>query len=157
MPIAHAIEQFLEDQGIEYEVVKHPRSVTSARIAEAAHVPGDQLAKSVLLAADGSGYLIAVLPSSRKLDLDRICNQINRSVDLAAEQKITEIFSDCDPGAVPALGAAYELETIVDDSLLQQPEIYFEAGDHEALVHLSGNDFRQLMANRPHGRFSFPA
>jgi Ala-tRNA(Pro) deacylase len=157
MPIAHTIERFLDAQGIEYEVIHHPRSVSSSRIAQAAHIPGDRLAKSVLLTSDGSAHLMAVIPSTRRVDLARVGNQIHHLVGLATEQKITEIFGDCDPGAIPALGGAYQLETIVDDSLLREPEVYFEAGDHEALIHLSGETFRQLMANHPHGRFSFRA
>ena len=70
---------------------------------------------------------------------------------------MSALFYDCDLGAVPALGKAYEVETVVDDTLLRQPEIYFEGGDHEALVHLSGRDFRALMADLPHGRFTYPA
>jgi Ala-tRNA(Pro) deacylase len=156
MPIASTVEEYLEEHGIRYEVIKHPRSVSSSRIAEAAHVPGDRVAKSVLL-ADESGYVVAVLPSTHRLDLEQLCGKIARNVNFAGEQTITQIFADCDPGAVPPLGPAYNVETIVDDSLLTEPEIYFEAGDHEALVRVSGEEFRALMADRPHGQFSFRA
>ena len=65
MAIALSIETFLRQHNINYELVSHPRSVSSMRIAELAHVPGAQLAKSVLL-EDESGYLMAVIPSTHR-------------------------------------------------------------------------------------------
>jgi prolyl-tRNA editing enzyme YbaK/EbsC (Cys-tRNA(Pro) deacylase) len=55
---------------------------------------------------------------------------------LATEAKLKYLLKDCEPGAVPPLGAAYGLETVWDDSLLEQSDTYFEAGDHETLVHM---------------------
>ena len=153
MALAPAVEDFLEQQSITYDVVLHPRSVSSTRIAQVAHVPGDQLAKSVLL-EDEYGYLIAVIPATHRLDLGKLHRQLDRRVGLAIEREVTELFRDCDPGAIPPLGFAYNVETVVDDTLLNQPDIYFEAGDHEALVHVSGNAFAAMMAGTPHGRFT---
>lgn len=154
MPIAQSVQSFLQDHSVHYDVVRHPRSVSSMRTAEVAHVPGDRLAKAVLL-EDDSGYVVAVLPSTRKLDLGKLRHHLDRMVALAVESEVGEVFRDCDPGAIPALGKAYDVETVVDDTVLQQPEVYFEGGDHEELVHMSGREFRELMADLPHGRFSY--
>ncbi len=153
MAIAPAVEDFLEQQSIEYDIVRHPRSVSSTRIAQVAHIPGDQLAKSVLL-EDEYGYLIAVIPATHRLDLGKLHRQLERRVGLAIEREVTELFRDCDPGAIPPLGLAYNVDTIIDDALLAQSEVYFEAGDHEALVHVSGNTFAAMMAGVPHGHFT---
>jgi Ala-tRNA(Pro) deacylase len=153
MAIAHAVEEFLRTHDVRYELVAHPRALSSARTAEAAHVPGEQLAKSVLL-EDEQGYLMAVIPSTHRLDLGRLHRQLKRRVGLAVEREVAELFRDCDPGAIPALGAAYRVDSIVDDTLLQQPEVYFEAGDHEALVHVSGPAFGAMMRGVPHGQFA---
>jgi Ala-tRNA(Pro) deacylase len=153
MAIALSIETFLRQHNINYELVSHPRSVSSMRIAELAHVPGAQLAKSVLL-EDESGYLMAVIPSTHRVDLGKLHHQLQRRVGLAIEREVTELFSDCDPGAIPVIGPAYHVATIVDDTLLQQPDIYFEAGDHEALVHVSGQVFSSIMAGVPHAQFT---
>jgi len=153
MAIALSIETFLRQHNINYELVSHPRSVSSMRIAELAHVPGAQLAKSVLL-EDESGYLMAVIPSTHRVDLGKLHHQLQRRVGLAIEREVTELFSDCDPGAIPVIGPAYHVATIVDDTLLQQPDIYFEAGDHEALVHVSGQVFSSMMAGVPHAQFT---
>jgi Ala-tRNA(Pro) deacylase len=153
MTMARTIKTFLESRDVDYELVEHPRSTTSMQTAELAHIPGDRLAKSVLL-EDEAGYLMAVIPSTHRVDLGKLHRQLNRRVGLAIEKEVAELFGDCDPGAIPAIGAAYQVEAIVDDSLLSQPDIYFEAGDHEALVHMSGKQFGALMAGVPHGGFT---
>jgi Ala-tRNA(Pro) deacylase len=58
---------------------------------------------------------------------------------------------------VPPLGQAYGVPVIWDDALSACPDIYFEAGDHRDLVHMSGQAFRTLMANADHARISHPA
>lgn len=153
MSIARSVEQFLKDHDVDYELVRHPRSMTSMRTAEAAHVPGGQLAKSVLL-EDEAGYLVAVIPATHRVDLGKLHRQLNRRIGLAVEREVTELFPDCDPGAIPAIGAAYRVETIVDDSLLAQPEVYFEAGDHEELIRVKGEQFLSLLREARHGQFT---
>lgn len=153
MTMAHTLQEFLESHDVAYDLVEHPRTLSSARTAQAAHVPGDRLAKSVLL-EDERGYLMAVIPATHRLDLGRLHRQLNRKVGLAVENEVAELFRDCDRGAIPAIGAAYRVETVVDDALLQQPDVYFEAGDHEALVHVSGREFSLMMAGLPHGQFT---
>ena len=44
------------------------------------------------------------------------------------------LFKDCEFGAVPPLGLAYGMSTVIDDCLSEQPEIYFEAGDHDRIT-----------------------
>ena len=63
-------------------------------------------------------------------------------------------FRDCAVGAVPPLGAAYNIPTVVEDSLLSAPEVWFEAGDHEDLVHVRGAAFLSLLAGARHGSFA---
>jgi Ala-tRNA(Pro) deacylase len=153
MAIARSVHEFLKSHDVDYELVEHPRSVSSMRTAQAAHIPGERLAKSVLL-EDDKGYLMAVIPSTHHVDLGKLHRQLNRRVGLAIEQEVAELFGDCDRGAIPAIGAAYRVDAVVDDALLQQPDVYFEAGDHEALVHMSGREFSLLMAGLPHGGFT---
>ena len=75
-------------------------------------------------------------------------------VSLALEEEIAPLFPDCQPGAVPPVGGAYGLCAVIDDSLENQPEVYFEAGDHQTLVHLTHDGFHRLMRTVPHARIS---
>jgi Ala-tRNA(Pro) deacylase len=102
--------------------------------------------KAVLL-RDEDGYVLAVLPASDRLDLGRIRIFLRRRIRLATEPEIAKMFSDCEPGAIPAIGAAYNLETLVDDRLTNDSDVYFEGGDHRSLVHMNGADFWRLAAS----------
>lgn len=153
MAIPMTIREYLRACDIDYEEVKHPHEVSTSRIAEKAHVTGEQLAKAIMLHGD-SGYRVAVLPSTCDADLDSLSQLFNEKVELASEDEITSRFNDCDPGAITPVGQAYGLQVYVDDMLRHQPDIYFDAGDHETLLHMSGSEFARLMADSPHGQFS---
>jgi Ala-tRNA(Pro) deacylase len=70
---------------------------------------------------------------------------LDRPVSMATEEEIATLFPDCEIGAIPPVGAAYGLETVVDDSFDRVSDIYFEAGDHRSLVHISDKEFHNLM------------
>ncbi len=153
MAIASTLEKHLTDQGIGYELVAHPRTPSSTRTAQAAHVSGERVAKTVVL-HDVDGYLLAVVPATHRVELEALQRLLDRRLNLATEEEIGRLFSDCDVGAVPPIGAAYGLEVVLDESLGGQTEICFEAGDHTSLVQVSAQDFETLMAAARRGRFS---
>jgi Ala-tRNA(Pro) deacylase len=153
MSIAPTLKRYLAAENIQYEEIQHEFSMTSARTAEASHIPGDRLAKGVVLRRD-DGYMLAVMSASHHLRLTELRAQLGDNVDMANETEIKQLFRDCAHGAVPAVGKCYGLNIIVDDSIEAQPEVYMEAGDHETLLHLSHAQFARLTANALHGRFS---
>ena len=154
MAIATTVSNYLAEHDVAYDVLTHPHTATSGESAEAAHVPGARLAKSVVL-EDDHGYLMVVLPSNRQVNLGELHRQLNRNLGLATEGELGSLFSDCEIGALPAVGPAYGMETLVDDALAEQSDIYFEAGDHEQLIHVTAETFQSLLGEEArHGRFS---
>ncbi len=153
MGIAITLENYLAQRGVDYDVVTHTRTPSASRSAQAAHVSGERVAKTVVL-HDAEGYVLAVLPATHRLELDAVQQLLERRLSLATEGEIADLFGDCDLGAIPPVGAAYGLDVVVDDSLVGQPEIYFEAGDHTSLVHVDARHFDGLMGAGPRGRFS---
>lgn len=153
MAIATTLQNYIIRNGVQYDLITHSRSTYSAHTAAAAHIPGNQLAKSVIL-EDENGYIMAVVPATRHVEVGKLSKQLKRRLALATEKELRELFRDCDPGAVPPVGAAYGMETVIDDSLTQCPEIYFEGGSHEDLIHLTGDAFQQLQKDAKHGSFS---
>jgi Ala-tRNA(Pro) deacylase len=81
-------------------------------------------------------------------------SQLQRDFRLASEDEIAHLFKDCEPGAVPPLGPAYGIETLLDEALANLDEVYFEAGDHEQLVHIRGEDFQGLLTGVRRGYYS---
>jgi Ala-tRNA(Pro) deacylase len=153
MSIAPTLRKHLADEDIQYKEIPHEFTMTSARAAEASHVPGDRLAKGIVLRR-ADGYMLAVLPASHHLRLPQLRARLGDDIDIADETEIDRLFSDCAHGAVPAIGTCYGLDLIVDDSIQAQPEVYIEAGDHQTLLHLTQAQFARLTGNALHGRFS---
>jgi len=153
MGIAITLQQFLTAQGVPYEVQEHRRTGCSARTADASHVPVECLAKGVVI-KHRDGYILTIVPASRQVRLDEVGRWLEQPVALASEDEASTLFPDCEPGAVPPIPAAYGLTAVVDASLEGQEHIYFEGGDHRALVHVTGAQFGRLMEKVPHGRFS---
>ncbi len=153
MAIAYRVENYMVQHGVEYDVVTHAHSHNSMETAELAHVPGDRLAKSVVL-EDDEGFVMAVLPSTCRIMLGRLSRELNRKLRLATENELSTLFGDCEPGAVPPVGLAYGMTTVVDKCLADQPEIYFEAGDHEQLIRMRQDEFMTLMDHARHARFA---
>ena len=153
MGMATRLRSFLDSQGIRYEVLPHSHTSTSLETARAAHVPGERIAKSVVL-EDERGYLMAILPASRRISLDSLERQLHRKLELASEAELAGLFRDCEMGAVPPVADPYGMPAVIDDRLWELSDVYFEAGDHEDLVHLSGEAFQEIQAHAHHGSFS---
>lgn len=155
MTIAATLADYLRKADVQYDLMAHPGSRSSMETAAAVHIPGDKLAKSVILEDDG-GYLMAVVPATHHVQLGNLSKTLKRRLGLATERALAPLFSDCDPGALPPIGAAYGIETIIDDHLSHCEDVYFEAGTREELIHMEGKAFMQLFKHAKHGRFSHP-
>lgn len=153
MTIAQTVQKHLTDRRINYEVITHAPTGSSSETAQSAHVSGDRIAKGVVV-KDSSDYMLAVVPGEHYLDIKSLGEHLNRDLEMADESELVKLFADCKEGAVPALGIAYGLKTLVDEALLKQPELYFEAGDHESLIHVKEVDFEVLMKGAEFGTFS---
>jgi Ala-tRNA(Pro) deacylase len=149
MGIAISVQQYLSDNGVKYDSIEHRPTNSSSESAIASFIPGRNLAKAVVL-RNQDGYLVTVLPSSRMADLEKVGNLLDHPVALAREAEIDALFPDCEDGAIPPIGAAYGMNTIVDRGLDNVEDVYFEAGDHCTLVHMSGRQFHKLMRKSHH-------
>ncbi len=153
MVISATIERYLIQHRVDYELVPHPTTYCSHDTAKAAHIADDHIAKAVIV-KDEQGYAMVVIPASHWLKLEALQQEADRDFVLAAESDATKLFPDCAPGAIPPLGPAYDLETFMDERLTSLANVYFEAGDHEDLVHVNGDAFHTLLKGVRHGHFS---
>ena len=153
MTIAQTVSGYLQSRHVTYDVVAHPYSDSSRKVAETAHVPPEHLAKAVIL-SDRRGFLMAVIPGNRHVSLDDLWKKLGRRLSLASESRLAPVFRDCESGAIPPLGPAYGMETIVDNSLVGQPEVFFESGDHRGLIRVDGEEFVTLLRDAMYGQFA---
>ena len=122
MGIAVTLAQYLVGRKVAYELVPHPHTETASACAAASGVPAESVVKAVVLTGR-DGFMVALLPASRHIQFDELRRMLGDDVNMASEEQIETLFLDCQPGSVPAIGAAYGLNVVVDDSLAQQPEV----------------------------------
>lgn len=155
MATAARLRKFLEDRHIRSESLPHPHTATTQGSATAAHVDADCVAKAVMV-GDEQGLMMAVIPASHHVKMKHLRRETGRRLHFIAERDFAAMFPDCEIGAIPPLGAVYGMEMIWDDCLAEQSEIYFEAGDHENLLHVSGREFVDMVRDSPHACISKP-
>ena len=153
MAIAEKVKKFLAQVSVDYDLVAHPHTGSSHETAEASHVREDHIAKAVIL-KDYTGYARMVVPASNFVELKHVCKAFNRDLELVDEDELVRLFPDCDQGAIPPLGLAYDIETFLDESLTTLADVYFESGDHEHLVHVTGDNFKRLLSGVRVGHYS---
>jgi len=156
MTIANKLRQYLDSEGVHYDVTAHPRTATTSESAEAAHIPGSWMAKSVVVHHE-LGYVLAVVPSTHRVELGTLQDVLDKRLGLATEDEVTTLFNDCEIGAIPPIGAAYGVPVVLDESVGDAPHLYFEGGDHKSLVHVSADGFRVLTKDARRARFSHHA
>lgn len=138
------LEELLADRQINFERLHHPPVYGASRMAQTLHVPGKEVAKTVLLRTD-FGYVLTVLPANQKVDLDRVRQCLeDEEVVLASEGEMSRIFSDCELGAMPPFGSLYHIQTLVDESLAQDDEIVFEGENHAEAIRMAYRDYEEV-------------
>ena len=144
MPL-NQLRTFLDQHHIRYVVISHSKAYTAQGIAAVAHIPGQELAKTVIIKLDGD-LAMAVLPASYQVDLLAIKTAIGVDVaTLASEREFKEAFPDCETGAMPPFGNLYGIPVYVDETLTCDTEIAFNAGTHLELIRMSCSDFERLV------------
>ena len=144
MPV-QKLKDYLDQHEVEYVTISHSPAYTAQRIAEVAHIPGRELAKTVIVKIDDR-FAMAVLPASRRVDLRHLQEALGADdVVLASEQEFQELFPDCEVGAMPPFGNLYDMGVYVAEQLTEDEEIAFNAGSHTELVRMSYSDFANLV------------
>ncbi|MFP4145739.1 MAG: aminoacyl-tRNA deacylase [Phycisphaeraceae bacterium] len=138
------LTDYLDTHQIKYQVIHHSPAYTAQEIAAAAHIPGREVAKTVVVEIDGKMHVIA-LPAPAKVDFARLREQLQaRNATLASESRFQDRFPGCELGAMPPLGSLFEMPVIVDEALTRDEVIYFNACSHRELIRMRFEDFARL-------------
>jgi len=150
------LKTYLDENKIKYITIKHSSAYTAQEIAAIAHIPGKDLAKTVIIKIDGK-MAMAVLPASYKVSFDGLKDTLGvKEVRLAYEQEFIDKFPDCEVGAMPPFGNIYGLEVFVAESLAEDEEIAFNACNHTELIKMNFSDFERLVKPK-RIKFSIPS
>ena len=139
MPIAPRIRAYLAHHDARHEILGPTASVPARR-----HV------RATLL-KDGEGYLLAVFPASHALQLEPLNAALGRALAPASAEEAGRIFPDCEPGAVPVLGAAYGVATCIDWSVDALRMVVFDSGSAREAIEVTAPTFARLQAGARRG------
>lgn len=147
MPV-RKIKEFLDNNHVKYVAIAHSKAYTAQDIAASAHIPGKELAKTVMVKIEGK-MAMAVLPASYKVDFEMLEHAAGaKVVELATEQEFKDLFPGCEVGAMPPFGNLYDMDVYVAGTLAEDERIAFNAGTHTELIQMAFDDFRRLVKPR---------
>ena len=144
MPV-RTLKAFLDEHGIKYVTLSHSPAYTAQEIAATAHIPGKEMAKTVMIKLDGV-MAMAVLPASYQVDFGLLTEATGaQEVTLATEEEFKNLFPDCELGAMPPFGNLYGMDVFMASSLAEDEEIAFNAGSHTELIRMAFPDYVRLV------------
>ena len=144
MSISTRLKQLLDSSNVPFQIEVHPLAYTAEEVAESAHVSGYDMAKVVVVVADGQ-HIMVVVPANHKVDLPALREFLGaESLRLAQESEFAAEFPDCEIGAMPPVGALYSLRMVASEALRQDEEIYFNGGSHREIVKMKREDWERL-------------
>ncbi len=147
MPVSKLMD-FLDDNNVKYVTISHSPAYTSHEIAASAHIPAKEVAKTVIVKADGR-LVMAVLPASHRIILLELQKELGVGrVEIAREEDFKDVFPGCALGAMPPFGNLYKLEVVVAQRLTEDEDVAFNAGTHTELIKLAYSDFERLVKPR---------
>jgi Ala-tRNA(Pro) deacylase len=147
MPIKK-LKEFLDANNVKYITISHSKAYTAQKIAATAHIPGKELAKTVMIKVNGK-LAMAVCPASYKVDFNLLKMSIGtKDVKLASESEFRDVFPECELGAMPPFGNLYDMDVYVSRTLAEDEEIAFNAGTHTELIRMNYRDFDRLVKPR---------
>ncbi|HEC18654.1 MAG TPA: HDOD domain-containing protein [Gammaproteobacteria bacterium] len=150
MSTSITVRRYLDKQDVQYSVIQCPVDEHGRWQGDIGDISPFRVARAMIL-KDINGLLMAVLPITHRLKLDALNRQLHRKLKPAEESDYRGVFADCTPGILPALGEAYNFETVIDDSLLDQDYVYVASGNAGELIRITGEDFQLLHSNAWYG------
>lgn len=133
--------RFLRKKKIHFEIRKHPKAFSSEETAQAAHVPGTALVKTVIVNAVGK-HVMAILPSNRTVDLFKLSEVLGKNdLYIETEKEFKDLFAGCEAGALPPFGSLYGMPCYIDQRLYSQDFLYINAGNHEEYLEVPADEF----------------
>ncbi|MBI4971429.1 MAG: YbaK/EbsC family protein [Candidatus Omnitrophica bacterium] len=145
MSVSIKLKDLLDKNRIKYKAMVHSRVITAQEVAQVEHIPGRDLAKTVVI-RKGKEYFLFVLPAPKQVDFSEVRKLFNsHDVALATEAEFRGLFPDSELGAMPPFGVIYGIKTYVDDSLKSEKEIAFNAGTHTDTILMSREDYEKVV------------
>jgi Ala-tRNA(Pro) deacylase len=130
----------LAASGVPFELLPHPPTETALAEAHVLGVTPSRVAKTVILQTP-TGYVRAVLPASRRLNLHKVRLALGEeSIRLAREDELRSAYPEFELGAIPPFGGLRPDPVVLDVALAQGDAVVLEAGTTSLSVRLAAAD-----------------
>lgn len=141
----HQLTTYLDSQHIDYTLINHSPTYTAQEAAQSAHIPGREVAKTVVVLIDDVPAMV-VEPATSHVHLGKLKQLTGaKMVNLVDERDFDELFPDCERGAMAPFGNLRGMQVYVDESLTQDEQIAFNADSHTEMIKLAYRDFEALV------------
>lgn len=143
--VPHAgLLRWLREHDVDHEVHEHAETYTATSTAHAEGVDARTFAKVVGVVTDDGRKVLLVIDAPDHVDLLK-AREVLAAADVAllTETELASLAPGCDPGAMPAVGALFGLEMVVDDAVRSDHEISFNAGTHRYSVRVDRADWER--------------
>jgi Ala-tRNA(Pro) deacylase len=144
MPILGSLKEFLEKHDAHYTHTVLEPAFTARQLAAIDHVPEGSVAKTIVFLADDC-FAMAVLPANERVNIDMLASAIGaRRIRLATESELSQLFPDCELGAMPSFGSLFGLPVYIDGALAAENRVEFLGGTHRDVIHMKFAEFVRL-------------
>ena len=139
---------YLLENKIQHQLIEHETAFTAHEVARSTHVPEGELAKTIVVRADG-GFWMVVLRGDQEIDMGLLRKALNaKELRFAHEEDLDFLFPDCQTGSMPPFGNLYGVPVIVDAALAEDSEIVFNACSHTKAIRMKFADYGRLVQPR---------
>jgi prolyl-tRNA editing enzyme YbaK/EbsC (Cys-tRNA(Pro) deacylase) len=146
---AQKVQDLLISLGFNCKVIEHTESTRTAQeAADRAGCTLGQITKSLIFKGKTSHKPILVLTSgSNRVDEKRISEYAGEAI-VRADADFVRAVTGFAIGGVPPLGHAQEMETFLDEDLLQYATIWAAAGTPNAIFELTPDELQKMTAGK---------
>ena len=143
---------FLDEHGAQYRLIDH---APEGRTEVVSPLRGNALSEAakciILMVKVGkkvTKYVLGVIPGDARIDLDAVKKLMHGTYVSFASADIAERLAGSVAGTILPFSFHEDLELIVDPSLLENEEIYFNAARLDRSMCLKTGDYRRLVNPR---------
>ncbi len=148
MAVPKEIKKYLDKKGAKYAIVTHRKVYTAYDAANTLRRKLNEIAKNLLIKTD-KGYVVVLLPASKRLDLGALKKLMNakgmgiKKIEIPNEGVMVRLLK-IKPGALPAFGTYHDLQVYMDKELRKVKKAIFPTGSFTDSVEMAVKEFERL-------------
>jgi len=143
MSTSKKVLKHLDDKNVKYEIIPHKKVYTALDAAATLKVKLEEIAKSLVIKADTSYYLL-ILASNKNVNLAKLKKALKaKKVVIPKEADLVKAFK-IRPGSLTGFGSIHKIPVILDKGFEKVNQAIFSGGSLVESVKLKVADYAKL-------------